>query len=81
MNTTPHSFLGLEAFDPRLLPKLNDVCNNYLKFGSESVATRVFNTLIVQKLNNAELRKDNSFAFLVDPDEGIHIVPFSRTKA
>lgn len=68
------------AFDPMLLPRLNDVCNNHLRFGAETVGARVVHTLEVRKLNNAELRKDNSFGFQVVPQVGIHIVPYSRVK-
>lgn len=68
------------AFDPKLLPRLNDVCHNYLKFGAETVGNRTFNKLEVQKLNNAVMRKDNIFGFLVEPQMGIHVVPFSRTS-
>ncbi len=66
------------AFDPKLLPRLNDVFHNYFKFGAETVGNRTFNKLQVQKLNNAVLRKDNLFGFLVEPQLGIHVVPFSR---
>ena len=66
------------AFDPQLLPRLNDVCNNHLRFGAETVGARVVQTLEVRKLNNAELRKDNIFGFLVEKGLGIHDVPFSR---
>ena len=69
------------AFDPLLLPRVSDVCNNHLKFGAETVGAKVVQTLEVQKLNNAELRKDNSFGFQVVPQVGIHIVPFSRIRA
>ena len=69
------------AFDPKLLPRLKGVCNNHIKLGVETVGARVVHTLSVQKLNNAELRKDNSFGFLVEPQAGIHVVPIARARA
>ena len=69
------------AFDPQLLPRLTGVCNTYIKFGAESVGARVVHTLEVQKLNNAQLKKDTGFGFEVVPHEGIHVVPWSRIRA
>ena len=68
------------AFDPQLLLTLNSLCNNYLKFGAETVGARFVNFLEVQRLNNAELRKDNSFGFMVEPEIGVHVIPVAKIK-
>ena len=53
---------------------------NYLKFGAETVGARFVNFLEVQRLNNAELRKDNSFGFMVEPEIGVHVIPVAKIK-
>ncbi len=68
------------AFDPQLLSRLEGLCNNHINFYAEQVREKFVNTAEVQKLNNAELRKDNSFRFLIEPEIGVHIIPVSRVK-
>ena len=68
------------AFDRQLLPRLRSVCDNHINFYAEQVREKFVNTAEVQKLNNAELRKDNSFRFVVESGTGVHIIPISRVK-
>ena len=68
------------AFDPQLLPRLNSLYNNYLRFGAETVGARFVNVLEVQRLNNAELRKDDNFGFVVEPEIGLHVIPVAKVK-
>ena len=68
------------AFDRQLLPRLRSVCDNHINFYAEQVRKKFVNTAEVQKLNNAELRKDNSFRFVVESGTGVHIIPISRVK-
>ena len=68
------------AFDQQLLPRLRSVCSNHINFYTEQVREKFVNTAEVQKLNNAELRKDNSFRFVVESGTGVHIIPISKVK-
>ena len=68
------------AFDPQFLPRLNSLCNNYFRFGAETVGSRFINVFEVQRLNNAKLRQNNSFEFLVESEIGIHAILIAKIK-
>ena len=68
------------AFDPQLLLRLNSLFNNSLRFGAETVSSRFLNVLEAQRLNNTELRKDNGFGFIVEPEISIHVILVAKIK-
>ena len=38
-------------------------------------------TLEVRKINTTELSRDNMISFVVEPNVGMNIIPYSKTKA
>ena len=68
------------AFDPRLLARLNGLCNSHISIGTEKIGERLVNMLEVRKLSNAEVKANNKFSFQVEPEVGITSLPMARVN-
>ena len=69
------------AFSNEMFARLSSMCDSYLSLGSEKVGKKGVRTLEVRKVDNIELSRDNMISFLVDPNTGMRIIPYSRTRA
>ena len=68
------------AFDPRLLVRLNGICNTHIHTGAEKVREQQVCALEVRKVGNRELSSDNELRFQVEPGLGIKILPMARVR-
>ena len=68
------------AFDGNLSARLHDLCDAHLTLSAGRVGDRDLLVLKVDKVNNKELRTDNSIRFEVASGAGIRIIPLSQVK-
>ena len=69
------------AFGSEMFARLGTLCDSYLCLRSEKVREKAVRTVEVRKLNTTELTRDNMISFVVEPNVGMNIIPFSKTKA
>ncbi len=69
------------AFGSEMFVRLGTLCDSYLSLRSEKVREKAVRTLEVRKVNAIELNQDNMISFVVEPGVGMHVIPYSRTKA
>jgi archaellum biogenesis ATPase FlaH/DNA-binding response OmpR family regulator len=69
------------AFGSEMFARLRTLCDGYLTLGSEQVRGKNVRTLEVNKINTTELNRDNTVAFVVEPDIGIRLIPLNKSKA
>ena len=69
------------AFSSEMFTRLGTLCASYLRLRSEKVKDKAVRTLEVCKVNTTDLNKDNMVSFVVEPSLGIHIIPYSKTRA
>ncbi len=68
------------AFGSEMFARLGTLCDSYLSLRSEKVREKAVRTLEVRKVNTIELSRDNMISFVVEPNVGMHVIPFSKTK-
>ena len=69
------------AFGSEMFTRLRTLCDGYLTLGSEQVRGRNVRILEVNKINTTELNRDNTVAFVVEPDIGMRLIPLNKSKA
>lgn len=69
------------AFGSEMFARLRTLCDGYLTLGSEQVRGKNVRTLEVNKINTTELNRDNTVAFVVEPDIGMRLIPLNKSKA
>ena len=69
------------AFSSEMFTRLGTLCDSYLRLRSEKVREKAVRTLEVCKVNTTDLSRDNMISFVVEPSVGIHIIPYSKTRA
>lgn len=69
------------AFGSEMFARLGTLCDSYLCLRTEKVRVKAVRTLEVRKFNTIELSRDNMISFVVEPNVGMNIIPFSKTKA
>jgi len=69
------------AFSSEMFIRLGTLCDSYLRLRSEKVKEKALRTLEVCKINTTDLSRDNMISFVVEPSVGIHIIPYSKTRA
>jgi flagellar protein FlaH len=69
------------AFGSEMFSRLRTLCDGYLTLGSEQVRGKNVRTLEVNKINTTELNRDNSVAFVVEPNIGMRLIPLNKSKA
>ena len=68
------------AFASEMFARLGTLCDSYLSLRSEKVREKAVRTLEVRKVNTTELSRDNTISFVAEPNVGMHVIPFSKTK-
>ena len=63
-----------------MFARLGTLCDSYLSLRSEKVREKAVRTLEVRKVNTTELSWDNTISFVAEPNVGMHVIPFSKTK-
>jgi archaellum biogenesis ATPase FlaH/DNA-binding response OmpR family regulator len=69
------------AFGSEMFSRLRTLCDGYLTLGSEQVRGKNVRTLEVNKINTTELNRDNSVAFVVEPNIGMRLIPLNKSRA
>jgi len=69
------------AFGSEMFSRLRTLCDGYLTLGSEQVRGKNVRTLEVNKINTTELNRDNTVAFVVEPNLGMRLIPLNKSRA
>jgi archaeal flagellar protein FlaH len=69
------------AFGSEMFSRLRTLCDGYLTLSSEQVRGKNVRTLEVNKINTTELNRDNTVAFVVEPEIGMRLIPLNKSKA
>ncbi len=68
------------AFDEAMLNRMRLLCDAHLRLALEEVGGKLAITLEVTKVLNAERTRDNTVSFVVDPNIGLKLLPFTKTR-
>ena len=74
---TAHS----DSFDERTLTVVRSVCDVYLRLQVQRSGSELLKTIEVAKIRGAEMITGSITAFVVEPGQGMRMVPISRAKA
>ena len=69
------------AFDESMLIRISSMCDTHVRLRVGKVRERVVRVAEVLKANSVHLEKDNLINFEVEPESGIHVIPFSQVRA
>ncbi len=69
------------AFGSEMFARLRTLCDGYITLGSEQVRGKSVRTLEINKIGTVEQNRDNMVSFVVEPEVGMRLIPFNRTKA
>ena len=69
------------AFGSEMFTRLRSLCDGYITLGSEQVRGKSVRTLEINKIGTVEQNRDNMVSFVVEPEVGMRLIPFNRTKA
>ena len=69
------------AIDDRMLSRLRDICDGYLRLRMQMLATRQGTVLEVLKTDKMELSTNNTISFEVEAGEGMRVVSFGKFRA
>ena len=69
------------AFGSEMFTRLRSLCDGYITLGSEQVRGKSVRTLEIKKIGTVEQNRDNMVSFVVEPEVGMRLIPFNRTKA
>ena len=69
------------AMDERMLARLRNLCDSYLRLNIERVGAKRATTLEVVKVNSEDLGRANTISFEVLPDVGMHPLAFAKFRA
>ena len=64
-----------------MFTRLRSLCDGYITLGSEQVRGKSVRTLEIKKIGTVEQNRDNMVSFVVEPEVGMRLIPFNRTKA
>lgn len=69
------------AFGSEMFTRLRSLCDGYITLGSEQVRGKSVRTLEINKIGTVDQNRDNMVSFVVEPEVGMRLIPFNRTKA
>ena len=69
------------AFSNEMFARLGTLCDSYLSLRTEKVGNKGVRTLEVRKSGTIELSRDNIISFVVEPNVGMNIIPYGKTRA
>ena len=69
------------AIDERMLARLRNLCDSYLKLHIERVGAKRATTLEVVKVNSEVLERANTISFEVLPEVGMRALSFAKFRA
>ncbi len=67
-------------FEPSLVSRLHQVCDNNIRLENQTIGGRPMATLAAPRINNVDNLKSNGFSFRVESGSGIHAMPIFGVK-